>query len=338
MIVRRNPLVTLAVLVLAGSSTGVSGEIRKGKEKAENTIAGPGILWREPSDLASRDLYWGAGGPEHQPRPPFQFEKEDLDGSNPKFDVKDAAGTKWKVKLGQEVRSETAASRLAWAVGFFTSEDYLLRDVRVEGLPARLKRGEKDLNADRTIPAARFKREPDDEKKLGIWEWSDPFWGASRELNGLKVVMALINNWDLKSVNNAVYQRGDERIFIVSDLGASFGSPGRSWPESKAKDNLNEYRKSKFIRKLHPDTVDFQTPARPRFVYIVAPKEYFARIHMESIGRNVPREDVQWIGKLLSSLSADQIRDAFRAGGYSDTEVDLFTQTVEKRITQLTDL
>ena len=59
---------------------------------------------------------------------------------------------------------------------------------------------------------------------------------------------------------------------------------------------------------------------------------------MQSLGRNIPREDVLWIGQLLSRLSSKQIRDAFRAAGYSDAEVEQLGQVIEKRIGQLTDL
>jgi hypothetical protein len=157
-------------------------------------------------------------------------------------------------------------------------------------------------------------------------------------LNGLKVMMALLNNWDLKNINNVVFQKGDERIFAVSDLGATFGTPARSFPESKAKDNLEQYKGSDFIRHKSEDGIDFAAPGRPGFVYVVAPKEYKMRVDMQSLGQNIPRADVLWIGKLLTSLSPKQIRDAFRAGGYSDAEVEQFAKTVEKRIGELTDL
>src|SRR5215475_11989064 len=79
---------------------------KAGKKKEENTISGPGILWREPKDIASLDLYYGPGGKEHEPVPPFRFVKEDPSGSNPKFTVTDAKSVKWKVKLGREARPE----------------------------------------------------------------------------------------------------------------------------------------------------------------------------------------------------------------------------------------
>jgi len=124
----------------------------------------------------------------------------------------------------------------------------------------------------------------------------------------------------------------------VSDLGASFGPAGRTWPPVRAKDNLNSYSRAGFIRRLGPDTVDFQTPARPTFVYVVGLKAYFRRVHLEHLGRNVPRADAKWLGQLLARLSPAQIQDAFRAAGYSPEEIQAFTRLLESRITLLTDL
>jgi len=59
---------------------------------------------------------------------------------------------------------------------------------------------------------------------------------------------------------------------------------------------------------------------------------------MRWIGRDIPRGDAKWIGELLSQLSRDQIRDAFRAAGYSPAEVEQFSDVVEKRIAQLQNL
>ncbi len=84
------------------------------------------ILWQDPGDVAARDMVYGPGGAEHQPRGPFKFVKEDMEGSSPKFVITDADGTKWKVKLDSEAHPETVASRLVWAVGYFADEEYYL--------------------------------------------------------------------------------------------------------------------------------------------------------------------------------------------------------------------
>src|SRR5688500_4930717 len=62
----------------------------------------PGIaeLWQEPVDLEQRDLFHGAGGSRLAPRDTvFQFVARDTGGWSPGFDVKDANGLEWSVKL-----------------------------------------------------------------------------------------------------------------------------------------------------------------------------------------------------------------------------------------------
>jgi hypothetical protein len=312
--------------------------------KAETTITGSAVLWRNPQDIATRNLFYGPGGEQHQPHGPFLFLKEDLDGSNPKFIVRDQDGVRWKVKLGTEARPETAASRLVWAVGYFADEDYFLADLRVDNMPPRLHRGQKLVASDGSIPGVRLKRYLEGEKKIGTWEWRrDPFTGT-REFNGLRVMMALINNWDLKDENNAVYQEksgeegGPERVYLISDLGASFGTAGPNWPLKKAKGNLDSYGASKFIRRVNGDQVDFYEPSRPSYHYLVNPHQYFTRRGLLWIGKHIPRRDARWMGELLAQLSPNQIRDAFRAAGYAPDEVEGFAKVVQDRIANLTDL
>ena len=336
--VTKSPLAFLLLIFALSHAPAFSAKKEEGAP-AKTAATGPAVLWREPTDISTRDLFYGPGGKEKEPRGPFTFVKEDLDGTSPKFVAKDADGVKWKVKLGLEARPETVASRITWAVGYYANDDYFVKDPDIRGLPALLKRGQKMRAPDGSVHNVRLKREEKDEgKKIGNWQWRHDAFSETRELNGLKVVMAVINNWDLKDVNNAIYQEGPDRIYMVSDLGASFGSAGRSWPPEKAKDNFDSYSRSKFIRRLTADTVDFQVPARPGWKLALNPKEYMSRRHLEYIGKGVPRGDAKWMGELLARLSPQQIQDAFRAGGYSPEEIDAFSKIVAQRISVLTDL
>jgi hypothetical protein len=313
----------------------------------ENTERATPVLWREPADIESRDLFFGPGGREHAPRGrTFIFIKEDLAGTNPKFLVRDDDGVQWKIKLGAEAKPETAASRLVWAVGYLTDEDYYMPDVRIEGLPEHLHRGKQFISADGSVRGVRLKREDKSEsKKAGMWKWKcDPFTNT-RELNALRALMAVINNWDLKDSNNAIRvekpsdaTRNRERVYMVSDLGASFGTVNLAWPHENSKGNLEAYSRSRYITKTTATDVAFAVPGRPSIRDVVNPREYFARLRMRWIGRHVPRSDVMWMGQMLARLSPNQIRDAFRAAGYSEVEVEGFARVVENRIAVLNDL
>lgn len=308
------------------------------KTEVARQVPASTTMWEQPDDIGSRDLYYGPGGQKDEPEGTFTFDKEDMNGTNPKFDVHDQDGVKWKVKLGEEARPETVASRLVWAVGYYADEDYFVQDFKVEGMPAHPHRGGDLIGPDGSMHNVRLKRTVKGEQKLGEWQWlADPFTG-SREWNGLRVMMALIDNWDLKDVNNAIYQRDGKRIYLVSDLGASFGTTGRSYTRADSKGNLDAYEKAKFIVKTMPDAVDFMTPSRPAFIHMAELSEYKERVHMEWIGKNIPRADAKWIGGLLAQLSQDQIKSAFRAAGYSPEDIDAFSAVVEKRIAELNQL
>lgn len=302
------------------------------------------ILWREPEDIASLNLLYGSGGERHQPRGTFTFVSEDMAGTNPKFDVQDQDGVKWKVKLGAEARPEVAASRLVWAAGYLTQEDYFLEDLHVEGLP-KLHRGQSLVGPDGRLHNVRMKRSMKGEEKLEPWRWgSNPFTGT-REFNGLRVLMALINNWDLKDSNNAVYQakHGDEsaqleQIYLVSDLGASFGTTGFTLGTGASRGNLDAYKHSKFISNRTGAEVDFEAPSRPTLIETFNLPVFLHRVDMRWIGRHIPRADAEWMGQQLGQLSPEQIRDAFRAAGYSAQEVNEFATVVERRIAELNTL
>src|SRR3984957_15824734 len=143
------------------------------KEQRENAADLPAVIWRDPGDISTLNLVYGAGGAEHAPDPngTYTFDKEDMEGTSPKFDVKDGNGTKWRIKLGQEPQAETAATRLLWAAGYFVEEDYYVAELKVQNLP-KLHRGQEFVTADGTaVRGARLKRKSKDVKKLGDWSW-----------------------------------------------------------------------------------------------------------------------------------------------------------------------
>jgi hypothetical protein len=304
----------------------------------EITGHGPAVLWRYPNDIATRNLYYGRGGQAHAPgQGVYTFVKEDMNGTNPKFDVTDENGVKWKVKMGAEARPETVASRFVWALGYFADEDYFVPVLHVKNAPTHLQRGH--IQHDGTVEAVRMKRSTPGQKKIGTWEWmNNPFIGK-REFNGLRVLMAVINNWDLKDENNALFQAkgpdGPFQLYEVSDLGASFGTPGFGWTKRSSRGNVKAYTRSKWIRRTDEEIVDFNVPSRPAIDHYPAFHEWNMRMKLRRIGWGIPLDDARWMGDLLGQLSAAQIRDAFRAGGYDALTVERFSREVEERIAEL---
>ena len=155
------------------------------------------VLWRDRGDVAALNLLDGPGGKTRAPGTDFKFIEESKSGTAPKFDVEDENGAKWKVKLGPEAKSETAATRLVWAAGYFADEDYYRPQIRVQGMKP-LSRGKKYISDGGLVREARLERVGDG-KKSQDWSWYETRVAGTREFNGLRVMMALINNWDLKA-------------------------------------------------------------------------------------------------------------------------------------------
>jgi hypothetical protein len=293
------------------------------------------VLWQDRGDLSSLDMVNGPGGAAHQPGTHFKFLKELTSGTSPKFEVEDENGVRWKVKMGPEARPETAATRLIWAAGYIVDEDYYRREIVVDGLK-HLNRGQKFVHNGNTVVDVRLERhhggpEPPE------WSWYENSLSMSSEFNRLRIMMALVNNWDLKDVNNSIYKEPYGEAYVVADLGATLGRTGNVLFRSKG--NAKEFAGTPFIRKVHGQYVDFVLHSRPIFLgFLFNHSHYVFRTRMETIVQHIPVDDARWLGNYLGQLSANQIEDCFRASGFSPAEVNIYSRTMTRRINDLKSL
>jgi hypothetical protein len=289
-------------------------------------------LWRDCGDISALDLLGGPGSEDRQPGTDFAFIRETEGGTSPKFEVEDENGARWKVKLGREAKSETAATRLVWAAGYLVDQDYYRPQINVKGMK-QLSRGREYVSGNGVVREARLERQ-DGGTKLENWSWYDNPFVGTREFNGLRVMMALINNWDLKEVNNDIYGGdGAEGRYVISDLGASLGRTGNSFARSRGV--MKDYKGTRFIKKATPEYVDFVMNSRPFILTIFNFPYYLFRTRMESVAKHIPIADARWLGSRLGQLSLEQIRDCFRAAGFSPAEVDSYAIVVMQRIAAL---
>jgi hypothetical protein len=322
------------MLVLAGLPTSFAAQKNDADTDTSDSANLPAVIWRDPGHIASLNLFYGAGGKGHAPDPngTFTFVKEDMQATSPKFDIEDEQGIQWRVKLGEEPASETAATRFLWAAGYFVDEDYYLAELKVRRLP-RLHRGDRFVSTDGTVRRARLERKSKDVKKVGTWDWFDNPFLDTRELNGLRVMMSLVNNWDLAQTNNAIAAIGADRRYLVADVGATFGNTGNSFTRSKS--SPTEYADSTFIENQTSVSIDFVLHSRPFFLSAINLPNYRHRTRMERVTRQIPRADAKWLGRRLARLSDEQIRDGFRAAGYTHDDIEMYTLAMRKRIAEL---
>ena len=91
--------------------------------------------------------------------------------------------------------------------------------------------------------------------------------------------MALVNNWDLKEINNRVFRTsagGDQ--FGITDLGATFGRTGHTFTRSKGV--MKDYAEARFIERITPTHVDFVMHSRPFFPTFLYLSNYRSRTRM----------------------------------------------------------
>lgn len=324
----RRLYILLIILLVSFPSVTFTQSKRKDKRVVPR---GRPVLWKNPVNIRSRDLFLGPGGNEMRPdTSTLTFLKEDKGGYSPKFRVKDGRGREWVAKLGKEAQSETAAVRLLWAIGYSTETNYLIPCAHITGAPKPRKKVERcEGNGFANV---RFEARPENVERTGQWKWKrNPFVGA-RELQGLIVMMGLINNWDIKDSNNVILYVPSgtsgsgvaESQYAISDLGATFGRTGNIpffWRFTRSRNNPEDYSESRFVDKVKGNRVAFRYGGKNRALF-----------------KNVAIEDARWVGELLSRLSERQIEDAFRAANYSPEEVRLLTAAVRRRINELVSL
>jgi hypothetical protein len=205
---------------------------------------------------------------------------------------------------------------LLWGIGYFTDVNYLVPDVRIDGI-------------NKPLHNVRFSARPKDVKRVDGFNWANNPFVGSREFQALKVMMALINNWDIKESNNKILvakdPKGDNELdYSVHDLGGSFGKIShipRFLQFRPDRNNPKAYAKSRLVDKVKDGNV---------------------RLHFSTkqgrLFKDISVSDARWLGGLLSRLSQKQIEDAFRSANYSPEQVRLMTGSVQRRIAELVDL
>ena len=304
--------VVLLAIILSISAVDAGVGVEAKSKKKKDAPRGTPVMWQRPADISSRDLYLGPGGARMRPDlRRITFIKEEKGGYSKKYRVRDASGREWVAKIGKEAQSETSAIRLLWGLGYLTEINYLVPRVTIPG------KG--------TFTNVRFEARPEEWKRGDEWKWKqNPFVGTP-EYQGLKIMMALINNWDLKDANNVIVQtggdRGQELWYVISDLGATFGHASTTplfWRFTRSRNNPEKYAGSKFVEKVKGDRVVIHFGGKN-----------------SGLMKNISVRDAQWLSGWLAQLSDQQLRDAFRAANYNQSQIDLLARTVRARSNQL---
>ena len=306
----------IAVAVVVGC-----GRITRDVRLAPDPAAMVDELWQEPTDLARRDLLSGPGGRDLMPRQTtFTFVARDTSGWSPGFDVKSDNGLDWSVKLGPEAQSEVVSSRILWAIGYHQPPTYFLSQWTLAGAESGPQQ------------AGRFRPTVTGREVVGDWSWyENPFVG-SRAFGGLIVANLILNSWDWKTSNNKIYSldeplNGVRRQFVVRDLGASLGRT--TYPTL-----LKWFRLRGFGQGTRNDLEGFEAQGFITGVGEDSDPDFDYRGIYRDVIDTVTLEDVRWACALLSRLTDEQWRDAFRAGGYNPQQTSRYIAKIKEKVAQ----
>jgi hypothetical protein len=298
---------SLACVLLSIALTATSGYAQKSNKKKAGDRRS--VLW-ERVHIAAQDLYAGPGGEAMRPDlRRVEFVRVETGGHSTKFRIKDASGRTWIAKIGDEAQSETAAVRLLSGIGYKTEINYLVPRVTIPG------RG--------TFTNVRLEARPENVERGDEWKWGRTPFENTPQMRGLILMMAFINNWDLKSTNNVILETAGRRNYVISDLGVSFGKTGSNplplfWRIGRSRNRPDHYANARFVKGVKRDRVRVLFNGKHR-----------------GLMSQLTTADARWLADLLGQLSDRQIRDAFRAANYSDANIRTLTAAVRSRIKQL---
>ena len=335
-------LSTIIYIAVIGTCAGVicvyafwwlASRYKLGTTRERRLRAGRVSLWGDPGEVEHLDFRAGPGGHDGSPAPPFRFVEEHSTGSNPCLSVRDAKNRKWRVKWGDEVRSETFSTRLVWAAGFHVEQAYFVAEGRIEGATT-LDRARTCVDEECRFRDARFELDEQGVRKLFDehgWSWDDnPFVGA-RELSGLKIVLMLVSNWDNKDVrdvargsNTAIFEHklpdgSLEARYLIIDWGASMGKFGSPLTRSKWDCAGYESQNAEFIAGVEGGVVKWG---------------YTGQRTDEAI-EGITVDDVRWLYDYLGRITDGQLRDGLLASGATEEEVECFARAIRERINTL---
>lgn len=291
------------------------------------------VIWRDPGAVERLDLAAGPGGPSGAPIAPFTFLEEHVAGSQPCVSVRDARGRTWRVKWGDEVQVETLTTRLAWAAGYFVESTYYVPEGRIEGAPP-LQRAQGCIDVDCRFRAARFELD-----EAGVikhfdehsWAWNDNPFVGTRELNGLKIVMMWLSNWDAKDLrdvargsNTAIFEHVGrdglrEARYLIIDWGGAMGKWGSIVRRGRWDVEGFAGETDAFVQGTDGELVTFGYTGQ----------------RTADMTEGIRISDVQWLMHTLSRLTDAQIAAAVAVSGGTPEDVAGFTGALRARLDQL---
>jgi len=290
-------------------------------------------IWHDIHTEEANDLRYGPGGAEYVPAAPFTFVEELTSGSHPCVAVRDGKHRLWRVKWGHEAKPEAFCVRFAAACGYFAEVTHYVASGRIEGVTT-LARARPLVAPDGSFSDGRFELEDRAVRMFfdeHSWAWDDNPFVGTRQLDGLKIVVMLLSNWDSKDrrdvsrgSNTAIFEYpvsrfASEARYLITDWGGAMGKWGTTVVSRDRWDAAGfEAQTPGFIAAVRDEVVDFGYQGQ-----------------RSEIGRGIPVSHVRWFYRNARRITESALRSGLLASGATDDEAARFARALMARIEAL---
>jgi hypothetical protein len=291
-------------------------------------------IWHGVDRDEATDLRFGPGGESYVPTPPLEFVEELLSGSHPCVSVRDAKQRLWRVKWGAEAKPETFCVRFAAACGYFAEVTHYVATGRIDGVTT-LTRARGSVGEGGTFSDARFELEDRSVRMLFdeySWAWNDNPFVGTKQLDGLKIVVMLLSNWDTKDrrdvsrgSNTAIFEYrvsrfASEARYLMIDWGGAMGKWGTT-VVSRSRWDVDgfEAQTPAFVSAVHDEVVDFGYQGQ----------------RTAEIAHGIPVDHVRWFYKRARRITEPALREGLLVSGATEDEAIRFARALVTRIQAL---
>ena len=140
----------------------------------------------------------------------------------------------------------------------------------------------------------------------------------------------MLNNWDLKTSNNRIYEATDpvatpRRQYMVRDVGSSLGYSKQFWlftilgtaGSQGSKNDVEGFEQQGFIEKVDGNKVRFD----------------YRGMH-QALVETLTVPDVIWACELLARIPDGHWDAAFKAGAYPEADANRYIRKIKEKIAQ----
>ena len=291
----------------------------------------PRLLWREPKPATIEDWKCGFEGCACAPAPPFQFVKEDAAGTSAKLELKDAQGRAWAVKFGGKAITEPFGYRFVTAVGYFAEPSYYVASGVIQGAP-QLHRGSQYVKSDGSFRNARFqiRDKKFDFVKDSAWSITENPFRGTHELAGLKILLMLLSNWDVKDnrdlaegPNTAIFRvteaGGPVQFYSFFDWGSTLGYWGGLMRRDRSDCSAYALDTLKFVKRTGNGAIEWGYSGK----------------RDKDVTSGITVEDIRWLLQYLHRITPEEIHAGLKASGATDRQTACWSDSIQARLRQL---